>query len=406
MNLLFISTSIPPYPDMQAIRNYYLIDGLVRAGHHVTIVTSEFPWGKDPVLTSQLEKICRIVRTIPPLLIRLWRGSLSRNAAIKRILGVLLNKIARPDMHMGWDKKVQTLIGQSLLTEESFDIVITSSGSYTAHLAGKRIAEKHKLKWILEYGDPWGLDKYGNAYQKLVKEERELLRLSSGLVMTTQETIDAYSNTFHLEWQPHLAPCGYDRVIRDQKDEIGIDVLYTGVAFAGDRNLMPAMESVSEFREELRFRIVGDYSNKYLEKLTEPMRDRLTFEGRVPFEKSVEYLSKTRLIVIIGNLGALQVPGKTYISLATQKPILYIRQEKGHDPTLHVLQQFPGIFYAENNPSSITQALHQVFDDYENAKSAAEQRVELPELARYTWKNISDQFANYVTMVGEAGQTE
>lgn len=396
MRILFLSTSIPPYPDMQAIRNYYLINGLVSAGHSVTVVTSVFPWSSDSKLAREMRNICEMIETDSPTLMKIWRGSFSNNPFIKRILGVLLNKIASPDLHMGWDKMAIKTVDQLMCKSIGFDLIISSSGSHTAHMAASHIAKQNNMIWIAEYGDPWGIDKYGNPLAKEVKSERILLEPCKGLVMTTNETIDAYTKEMGLSCPTHHTPCGYDKVVEDKEDDIGLDILYTGVAYAGDRNLIPTIESVGCFPRKLKFRLVGDYSSKYLDFMTESLKKQVTFEKRVPYDKSIDYIAKAKLLVIVGNRGSLQIPGKTYIYLGTKKPILYIRQEETYDPTFQLLQNFPGVYYASNTKETIVQALHEVFDNYHTAKALAEKRSQSPELFDFSWETIGSNFAAFV----------
>lgn len=395
MNILFISTSIPPFPDMQSIRNLYLIKGL-SVNNNITIITPNYKWNNDR-LEDELSNIARIIKTKPPIFIRIEKFVNSRcSHFIRRIYNVASHYFTFPDNFMFWNYYVKKIVN-CLLIQETFDGVITSSGSYTAHFVGKYISKKYSIPWIAEYGDPWSLDSNGKIKKIHFIFESNILKYCSGLIFTTKETINLYNQISPKNTPLHLCPCGFDKVIEDSSTSIksnSITILYTGVAYSGSRNLLNAILSVIEINSNVELKIVGSFSQSYKDETVKIANGKISFIGRVDYETSLNYISKSDILLHIGNKGVMQVPGKTYIYLSSKKPIIYIQQEESHDPTLEILKKFKGIIICKNSQESITSAINEVLSNYAEFKSQSENRIQ--NIENYQWDNIALNYTSFI----------
>ncbi|MFC4100411.1 glycosyltransferase family protein [Paenibacillus xanthanilyticus] len=400
MKVLFISTSIPPYTDMQTIRNAFLLQSLYSRGHDVTIVSADHPWG-DSSLLNMLPSELNIVRTKVPFFVGLQRF-LMKSAIFKpllKVFNVASNIILIPDIQMLWEHQAIRKVKQ-LLKSKKYDAVITSSGSYTAHIVGSWVKKNHNIVWIAEYGDPWGFDLYGNIKKTNYKIEQKLLRNCDGLVFTTETTGEVYQkNTSFTKDSIKIVPCGFeyiieDMLLREKKDK---KITYTGVAYASSRNLSNAIRAIgrSQSPEGLQLEMVGTFSDKYKDEAEKLGNKKIIFTGRVSYKKSLDIIADTDILLHIGNKGIMQVPGKTYIYLGSKKPILYIRQEQ-NDPTFELLKKFGGVECCENDENSILQALSKILSNYTSYKEAAERRAMDKKLERYKWSRLGQEFAEFV----------
>jgi glycosyltransferase involved in cell wall biosynthesis len=397
MHVIFVSTSIPPYPDMQAIRNVYLIKGLIRKNIKVTVITSEYKWANDP-LEKELEDKVDIIRTKPPMYIQIGKKlNQGKSKLAAKVFNVLIHYIVFPDMHMFWNYSAVKEINKIINKGIKVDGIVTSSGSYTAHLVGTTISKRYNIPWIAEYGDPWGIDRDGNKKKINFWIERNILKNNNGIVLTTPETIENYQSITDNKYSYSLVPCGYESIIEDTyEDKKGIDIYYTGVAYASSRNLSNVIESVGQLNENIRFNIVGGYSEKYKTEADRLAFGKVTFTGRVSYQESIKMISKADILVHIGNKGTMQVPGKTYIYLSSQKPIIYISQGNGHDPTYEVMKKFPGVVFCDNDTENIMQAIKEIYYDYNNYKKLSTERTSMKELSQYSWDKVSDDFADFI----------
>lgn len=397
MKVLFISTSIPPATDMQTTRNMYLIKAFLKRGIAVDILTSE-ETGEIDSEFSEILKSCRVFRTKKPaVLVR--HNNINKRCKIKlvkKIHNVLVNYYAVPDLYVNWDRDAWEKIQQEKLY--GYDGVITSSGSYTAHMVGSRWQREIKKCWVAEYGDPWGLDGFGNLRKKNYKMEQKIIHNCNGFVFTTQSTIEAYKANYPNQVPYALIPCGYSRIIEDskqqKKDNEKLIFLYTGIAYKRARNLGLVLRAVGERSNRNELLLVGTISDDFRQDANQYSNIRCL--GRVPYNISLNYISEADVLVHIGNFGTLQVPGKTYIYLSSQKPILYIRQQKENDPTYEVLSKFGGVVAVDNDIDEIRKGLEYVADNFADIKRKAVERSYSSEIKQYCWSELGDRFADFV----------
>ena len=403
MKILFISTSYPPFMDMQTIRNLKLIDSLIKAGHEITVLSPSASW-----LNYTNNESIDEWRTKPPLFFRLQHFLSKRNIykLFLKAINVIGNLILFPDIYASWSWiALHTLKDKNI---NNYDLLITSSGSFTSHIIGHFLTKRNPIKWIADYGDPWCLNKYGkiNYLTKII--EKRLLSKCNAICFTTQSTIDAYMKIFKkdkISPNFYLITCGYDDMKlyheKPHNNNEKFKLTYTGVAFSKDRNLSNAIYATNLNSNNVSLNIVGSYSSKYL-KITKTFNEECVFfTGRVNYEESLKLINNADILLHIGNFGSLQIPGKTYIYLATPKPIIYIRQEKDFDPTFELLIKFKGIIFVSNNINEINLAIKHILKDYESYLRLSKDRVNDISLEDFNWDKICIKFNEYINRLVE-----
>ena len=108
---------------------------------------------------------------------------------------------------------------------------------------------------------------------------------------------------------------------------------------------------------------------------------------RVDYSTSLDMLSGLDLFLIVGNKSSLQLPGKLFVALASDIPILYISQAT-NDAALDILKMFPGVLVSkENDVKTIHEQLEIFFSKTEQINAAAGRRVKSSRLLEYSRKN-------------------
>lgn len=400
MKILFVSTSIPPETDMQTTRNIYLIEAFLKEGHSVDILTCGNYIKGQSSFDNILDQT-NIFRTKFPKVF-LWHSFLTKNCPSKFLLklhNVAVNYYAMPDLYTGWDKIATDCINKNNLFD--YDLLISSSGSYTAHFVGKKWKEITGKKWIAEYGDPWGLDSNGNVKKLYYKMEQPLLAVCDGLIFTTQSTINAYKKHYKNPIPYKLVPCGYTTPIEDEEkdDDLSASKLlftYTGIAFKRGRNLSEVID-VAKINSTMQFMMVGSISNELRQDCNGI--PNVICKGRVSYQESLRIIGYSDVLVHIGNYGTMQVPGKTYIYLSSPNPILYIQQQEINDPTLKVLEQFEGVVIARNNKNDIEKAINFIIANYQLLKDKATARSQGELLKQYSWEKLGASFVEFANQI-------
>ncbi len=406
--VLFISTSIPPFIDSQTIRNVFFLRGLTSDGFQVVVITTDLP-GNDQSLSNLMPE-CTVIR-IPasPYFKKILNPT--RNFFWKRIqwfFGILSNLFLVPDNHRGWDSIIINYLDKNPLPE-SPDIIISASGSYTSHIAASFLSEKYQIPFITELGDPWTYNPIWPSsffYRKLLNKRLELKTLQkvSAISVTTKQTAQIYNKKFSIpERKIHVISMGYS------KDEFNntplksgtdaIEITYIGVAYRTDRNIIPLIDSINFLNKKNNFNlnIIGPHSKFFEKHVAKHNYTFVVFKDRVPYEESLNYIKTQGLLVILGNKGGLQIPGKVFMYLASGNPILLISQNtKENDPTWQILKEYRGTFFCRNEKKDITNKINFIIENIEKNHLESKERLTSEKMLSIEWNYIGKCFSNIV----------
>lgn len=406
--VLFISTAAPPRAESQTIRNVFFIRALVAHGFQVELLTKKDAGG-DESLVSLLPDGVEILRTKEPLFSSLVHSlvSIPCGKFIQHCVGVLSNLFIVPDLDVGWDKvAVEYYLGQ---LDTRPDVIVSASGSYTAHMAARELSDELAVPFVAELGDPWSHNPIWPANLYWRRKLNERLELSSvpaasALVVTTDGTKAHYE-----KWIQHqninVIPMGYSPDEFDLSEghcpnKESFDFTYVGVAYKGGRNILPFLEGVADLSSSsIGVRIVGPHSTGFVKHANRNDWSFVSFSDPVTYKESVRILQASNVLVIVGNSGYMQIPGKVYMYLAAQKPILFISQNPAEkDPTWQLLSEFEGTYFCRNDRHSVAQAVSSIRDDVSSGSIQINRKLE-GRIQRYDWSYLGETFANVVTRV-------
>jgi len=412
--ILFISTAVPPHPESQTIRNLFFIKALNNIGCHLTIITAESE-GRDNSLSSLMPS-CRIIRTPVPgyFKVRDRLGVLPLGGYWQWLYGIYANFWKIPDAWSGWEKLVISAAARAI-DRGSVDIIISSSGSYTAHIAGAFLAERWRKPWVAELGDPWSKNPIwpANFFYRVWRNQRlekKCITRASALVLTTEATANGYK-----KWLGPKAPAisvipmGYEPAeFSDATPAVkGVNfrIAYIGVAYRTGRDLRPLMSAIIDLSRfyPVQFRLIGSCSPSYQRYASEQSGKVIQFLGRVDYRQSLDHIKSEDILVAIGNPGGMQIPGKLYMYLASGRPILYISQSsRGDDPSWELLQKFPGVYRCQNNKNEIRFTIRALIEDFEAVSRKAFSRTAMPELAEYAWPRLGERFGQLIMQISQS----
>jgi hypothetical protein len=396
MKILYITTSYPPFFDMGTIRNQKIIKGLTSDNHNVTVLSASIfsDENKENIIDNNLTEW----RTKKPFFYRVKSKIENKSKILLKIWNILGGKVFFPDTFAFWSFTASKLLEKKDIS--TFDLVISSSGSYLSHILANKVSRNYDIPWFSYYGDPWSFNGFGKRNILVSLYEKKLLKKCNLIGLTTYETIECYKELIKgMKHNIEIAyiPCGYDSINNIEgstfcKPNV-INIVYTGVAYSRDRDLTNTILAVNK-SEKTIFSIVGSYSDKYQKIKVKP--ESINFLGRVEYNKSLDIINEADVLLHIGNYGALQIPGKTYSYLSSCKPILYIRQEEGHDPTLELLKKFNGVYVVNNNVDEIQKVISYINNNYLKVLEESKERYFDDNLQLFSWDNISEIFNSEV----------
>jgi hypothetical protein len=195
---LVISASLPPFNDSSTLRLIERVRCFEEHGIEAVFVGAEMPQGVEYELLQRLPANSTVLRTKPTSYDRMmaWLSQLPGGSLLAWVYGNIMYRIAAPDVRAGWDKQVVRLC-KLALSKWKPDIIITSGGSCTAHIAGRQLSEYFSVPWVADLGDPWSLVDPSSWTYVIKARRNRILELqtipyASGLVFTTEETLEAY----------------------------------------------------------------------------------------------------------------------------------------------------------------------------------------------------------------------
>lgn len=424
MKVTVLTTSFPPYADSQTIRTLHLLQAMKETPWQWMFIV---PGTRGEAGAEDLRELmptsARVVRTLVTASerSRAWLALLPMGRRATALCANLWARVGFPDAQMGWDRlAVDTF--ESELASWKPDVLVSASGSSTAHMAAAVLSKRHGIPWVADYGDPWYLvDRSARPWLAPISNrvERAVLSAACHMVVTTEETRDAYRKWLGAAQPPTtVLPYGYvDDAAYYVKSRPGLDspkpddqplvLAHVGAAYVANRNLLPLIRAVARLRgvhpaRRVALRVIGNQSMAFQNEARALGLKNTEFVGRVGYLDANRYISCADVQVVVGNDSNLQVPGKIFPLLATLRPILYIGQmDRDSDPAWRILRAFGGVIFSENNEESLAIAIAGITNDYQRILSAAGTRDSDGELSKYSATAVSARFSQLLLAVAQ-----
>ena len=244
-----------------------------------------------------------------------------------------------PDARKYWVKPSVAFLSD-ILEKEEITTIITTGPPHSVHLIGNLLKEKHSLKWVADFRDPWTSIGYHNKLRLSASSQRKHKQLE-GLVLNNADTIITTSSTTKKEFEKltnvpiKVITNGYDT---DFKDDVALTSKFTlshiGSLLSG-RNpsnlwqvLAELIQENADFRNTFELQLIGVVSEDVL--------DNMYGHGLQPYIKLVDYLSheaalvhqQSSQVLLLVEINSYEtvgiIPGKLFEYLAAKRPILGI----------------------------------------------------------------------------------
>lgn len=249
-----------------------------------------------------------------------------------------------PDAKIGWIPYA-VKNGLKIINKEKIDLIFSSSPPHTVQIIAKKLAEKSKLKWVVDFRDPWlELIHYqANTRLKFVmnyeaKLEREVLTKADSIITVSNVIKEMFFNKVSRS-DVHVIPNGFDETDikvaqKDSKDQF--IVTYTGI-ISDTKIPTPLFSAVKKMKSEgihnIKLVFAGSICEKCFEAVkTFNLEEVFEYKGYLPHSESVKLLSKTTILLLLidnipNNKGILT--GKLFEYLGSKKPIFAIGPTDG-----------------------------------------------------------------------------
>lgn len=344
MRVLIVSPLYPPRLRVGALRTFSFARGFADAGHEVSVLTTakrpdqggldvhdprvrvvELPWRCGPLI-DRLRASCEVSPEVH--VPGRGKGFLGR---LKERTGVF-SSARMPDLTDGWVEPAR----QWGRANGPFDVMLTSSGPYTAHLVGLGLRESARL-WIADFRDLWTDNHSFPGLYPFIMRERMLERrvlAQADVVTTVSEPLGEQlrrAGTRQVEviynghFEREIEPVPSERVFPDD----GLRrIVYTGSIYPRQQDCGPIFAALVSLGEKARrFRVVVAGSGQpHWQSVAEQHGVAHLFEhrGPVPRPMSLAMQRDADALLAVEFAGTCDgvLSGKIFEYLASRAPII------------------------------------------------------------------------------------
>lgn len=359
MRILYVVSRPLEINTSASIRNRAIIEGLLKLGHEIDLITT----GPDKNHTNYDSSLLNKNISITYLklggiqsLAKLGR----RFKFIRPFKNVMYRIISKFEIYDNL-KGIVNYANKVNIADGMFDVIISSSDPKSSHLFVCKVFENGMIKntpWIQIWGDPFLADitrRNKLLDYRIKKEEDRLLKYATKIVYVSYLTLKEQQKIY-----PHYANKMVYEPIPYIKEEIypptdlskeSLTFLYCGDYFSNVRNIKPLYNAIKDTNHKL---IICGNSDIKLEST-----ERIKIFPRVSFEKTKELESACDVLVHLSNLKGTQIPGKIYQYSGTNKLILFILDGK-EDALNEVFGKYKRYVFCRNNAKDIGRAIIQI----------------------------------------------
>ncbi len=357
LRICWVNAIAPPASGSRGERSAFFIRELARRGHRITVVQAGLPAGY-PQIDRELESVMthhpveRLVLDGGPVSRLKFHPSRSLSRRI-------VSELAWPDYWVGFISNAMTALERR---GRDFDVVLTSGQPWSDHLIGYEMSRRHGIPWIADYGDPWGLTLRHGRWRPNANfaTERRLLRLAAATVVTTPATARTFRTRYGLASDTvSVLPAGIELGLPEPppQDEI-LSLAHAGTVYGPRASIAPFLAGLESFRSStpVTLRWFGELRRPGDRTAVERVAEG--YRPRVPYAAVRQAEARSHAIVVFGNHGGLQLPGKIWRALGSGRVVFAIAADV-HD-ALYDVEPIDGLRVVENRRESIVAALEEV----------------------------------------------
>lgn len=359
MRILYVVSRPLEINTSASIRNRAIIEGLLKLGHKVDLITTQPDINHTNYDNSLLnEKINTTYIELSGVqkLVKFGRKLKFLRPLKKAVYRIISNFEIYDNL-----KGIVNYTDKINITDSMYDVIISSSDPKSSHLFVYKLFEKGLIKntpWIQIWGDPFLIDitrRNKLLDLRIKKEENRLLGSATKIVYVSYLTLKEqqkiypfYANKMTYEPIPYIKEEIYS--LTDLRKE-SLTFLYCGDYFSHIRNIRPLYDAINTTKHKLI--ICGDSDIKL--KSTEQVK----ILPRITFEKTKELESECDVLVHLSNLKGTQIPGKIYQYSGTNKLILFILD--GNEEALTaIFKKYGRYVFCRNNIRDIKRAITEI----------------------------------------------
>lgn len=388
MRILLLAANFAPRSGSHPTRTVHFAKYMNLLGHEVKVITYEerqltlFSEG-DESLTAKIPAEVEVIRVGSGWLHRILDRVKQRGRATKSIKSRATRNPAVafliPDPHISAKRN---FVKASMRIARSWqpDVLVTCAYPFTMTLVGSEVKRAFPgLVWIADYGDPWTgapvaelkLPRWRRVLDRWL--ESRCLARADAVTVTTEPTAAMYRLQFpKLADRTHVLTMGYDpdddsgivAANRTGEDADKVILLHAGRLYSEARDSGPFIAALETcfasdpvLFSRLKIVLLGEVEAKIADAIARSSAAELyQLEGWVTVDESLARMKGADGLLLFGNQGAMQIPGKIFQYFGTGRPVFMIFESE-EDPTVDAVRRYGRAILVQNAEASLAAAL-------------------------------------------------
>lgn len=421
---LVAAYGFPPLAGPTEYRWLRFVCHLAEAGWEIDVLTTRplswYPW-YDQGLLDLIPCRVNVIRAFPGIyqssvVRRRWERVQARKLRGPDLVGTLTegrdtdyrDRMARllgrldirlsvawkiPDEAIGW-VPYALWEARRLVRAHRYSVVASSSTPFSSHLVGWAASRWASVPWVGDLSDPYALSPIGQR----PRWRRSLDRLIEQACLTNMEAVVVPTERMKLDYlyyyprldleKVHVIPYGFaEELFTSVQPERSpkFRVVHTGHFYPDIRDPRPFFDALTQVRdlESLEVLLVGDLPDQYLRYLAQAgLTEVVHHIGFQPRERVTALQMGAAILMLLGNRGGVQLPGKVFDYIASRRPILMIKNDVD-DLAADIIRSAGNGVIVYNRPDQIAAALRDLYAVWQQRK--LDERFNLVNVTEYSW---------------------
>ena len=326
-----------------------------------------------------------------------------KQSILEKLLLFIRGNFFIPDARASWVRPSVSFLSEYISTYQ-IDTIITTGPPHSLHLIGLQLKQKHLLKWVADFRDPWTQIGYHKklklssfAQNKHKNLEATVLQTADEIVVTSLKTKTLF---LELTTKPILVLTnGYDFEINDDSPlDSKFTLSHIGSLLEG-RNPSILWEVLSDFVKKhedfaaaFQLNLIGSVSKEVMSTICSfGLESYVCNIGYIPHIEVLEYQKKSQLLLLIEENSKETeyiIPGKLFEYMASKRPIIAIGPQAS-DIEKILNQTRSGTYFRYDQTAALRTLLEQHFEEYKIKKL----KIDSKGLNAYSRKSLTQQLA-------------
>lgn len=276
----------------------------------------------------------------------------------------------------------------------AFDLVVSSGGPVSAHVAGRAVARWSGLPWIADWTEPWGLEPISGraAWVELADRqlERELVREADGVIVTTDALREVYRHdrigdgTAEIDGDAiTVIRAGFDALEMTRASQLSVAhghrprtrIVCTSDLGAQGQSINAVFEALAMNPQladglELVFAGPGNHLPYRRRSRRLGLQEHVAFLGDLSRPELLSLQLSSDVLLSLGFDSAYRINPEIAWYAACDRPVLHVRCTE-RDPSLELLGRLGRVLVCDSNRLSVLQALERAIRESWNGSGHA-----------------------------------